>query len=115
MFALASRNFRNSQCLFLPGHILSVNANEPFAKIFSSVKPCDCTGTMFNPVNNVLAITQAAITDPIGQSAAMILMKSHRRTDYPESKTTPPVVCRIAGWETAVRGVGADLPPLMTV
>src|SRR5262249_50294869 len=44
-------------------------ANKALAEIFASVKLRDCPRAMFDPVNDILAITQTTIADPVGQSS----------------------------------------------
>ena len=40
--------------------------NKALTEVFSAVKFGDCAWTVFDPVEDILAITQAAIADPVG-------------------------------------------------
>jgi hypothetical protein len=42
--------------------------DKPLAEVFSPVKFGDCAWAALDPVNDVFAITQSALTDPSGQS-----------------------------------------------
>ena len=49
-------------------NLMMAKMDEPLAEVFSPVKFGDCAWAAFDPVDDVFAITQSALTDPPGQS-----------------------------------------------
>ena len=63
--------------------------DKPLAEVFSTVNFGNCAWAAFDPVNDVFAIMQSALTDPSGQSrdglfVAMLII------EYEEAPTFAP-------------------------
>ena len=67
-------------------NLMMVKMDEPLAEVFAPVKFGDCAWAVFDPVNDLFAITQSAVTNPPDQSRdglfiAMLIIE-HEKTGH---------------------------------